>query len=228
MSDGRWRKVDESDTLLHCLEHESKNLFYARIYTPREGFAYSNTNNHILNLKHSPQSASRPLHNKAGAIERFATEAASFFKHYREHEFLLVPVPPSFSRDNPRFDDRLEQVADRTSRMCGNVEWALLLVRSVDVGSHHDGAKRSAKRQLDTMIVDASVRSKYGESTGRILVVLDDVLVGGASFEAARILLAKEFPGDVIIGVFWAKASTLGDSADLLAVSFAETRLACS
>ncbi len=209
MTASRWRKADKSVVLAHCPDHEKKEIFYARIYTIGQGYKYSTTNDHIINLKHPPNSASGPLQYKKVAIRQFAQELAGFFNFNSSIQFAAVPVPPSKTRGHALYDDRLEQVVKQVEQLCQNVVAFPVLEGIVDMDPYHSGAGRSAQGCFDAMQIVADQRKLYGQSTGRLIAVVDDVLTSGAHYEAARWHLQREFPGDQGIGVFWAKAESL-------------------
>jgi len=187
---------------------ESKDILFARIYTIGQGYDHSDTNQLIINLKHSPTSRPALLRHKQKAIAKFAEELAQLFRHNRATPLALMPMPPSKARSDADFDNRLDQVADRVTKQCANVVVFPLLERARSVSSHHAGAPRSARACFDSIRIVKSVRDRLENSTKRVIAVLDDVLTSGAHYEAARQHLQREFPNDRIIGVFWAKAES--------------------
>ncbi|MBI5510435.1 MAG: hypothetical protein HY903_16890 [Deltaproteobacteria bacterium] len=205
----RWRKADESIKLVHCPDHVSKNIFYARTYTVRQGFSYSDTNQLVINLKHAPTSGPGPLGYKRQAIQRFAEEASAFFTHNVGFQFLVVPMPPSRPKGHAEHDDRLERVAAGIASSCANVVVSAVLETRVDSGSYHDGGMRSAEGCYRSLAVVEIERQRWGRSTGRCICILDDILTSGAHFEAGRRHMKEQFPDDQVIGVFWAKAEEI-------------------
>ncbi len=205
----RWRKTDESNWLANCPNHESLCLFYGRIYTPRVGYDYSETNQLIANLKISPNSESWRMRYKQKAILAFADELSSFLRLYSHSSIALVPMPPSKTADHIEYDDRIDQAAKSVSRRLENIIYLPLLyrTRSVSKSSYQSsGGGRSADQIYKDFAIDEDLAAQCEINTW--LMIVDDVLTSGAHFAAARRRLIEQFPDAVIMGLFWAKAQS--------------------
>jgi hypothetical protein len=202
----RWRRADESDLFLHCPDHETKSIYYAREYTSGGTYAYSETNSYIANLKKRPSSPIEQLRYKQQAIRRFAAEAAPFLEGIlQSQKGFLVPIPASYRSGHPDHDNRLDAVAALIAVKCANITVAPLLERTADkIPGHQSGAK-GAQVELESMALSAHTKQCKPKKDD-ILIVLDDVTTSGGTFEAARILLSGQFPTMTVIGAMWAKA----------------------
>lgn len=206
----RWRRTDESDWLAHCSKHEYLRLFYGRIYTARQDYRYSETNDLIWNLKIGPNEQHR-LRYKQCAIAQFAQEVIDLFRWSvpPQISLVLVPIPPSKTQGHSKYDDRIKVVANKVMESCQNVRSLPILSTTQDrPASHLNMGSRDANEIYNSITVDKNLISCYQQ--GDILVVLDDVLTSGASFSAARRHLQETFPDATIDGLFWAKAQQLG------------------
>ncbi|OFZ20075.1 MAG: hypothetical protein A2X94_09180 [Bdellovibrionales bacterium GWB1_55_8] len=206
----RWKKADESDVFFHCPNHVDKRIYYARIFTPRAGFEYSPTNQLILNLKIPPPVPANRQYHKNSAIEKFAQEVANLLNRpkHQEMTFTIVPVPTSHAETDPAYDDRLIRVARRVAELCSHVKFLPLLRRSRTVPKlHQSSAARSETAVYETVRIDVSQQANYTACSA--IILLDDVTTSGASFEGCRRRLEEEMPGELIIGVFWAKSQSI-------------------
>lgn len=214
-SELRWRKTDESDFLAHCPDHPAQFLYYARIYTVRRGFEFSQTNQLIVNLKKSPQAPSNQLYYKQNAIKQFAREVIALLRDQLDptQSLTLVPIPPSKTRSHPEYDDRVEQVAQTVAQALPNVTNLPLLDLTADMESYHG---RSDRRDPDQLYEQLQVQPTLIDRCSGMIALLDDVLTSGAHFTAARRRILEACPAASVIGLFWAKSvSPLDEPEDL-------------
>jgi hypothetical protein len=104
----RLTKIDDLARPDHFYLTPADECYFLGEYTARKGYAFSATNQLILNFKKSMD--------KRGTAqwrykERAIDEAAAAFRVALNKEWLdsatLVPVPPSKSKNDPLYDDRL-------------------------------------------------------------------------------------------------------------------------
>ena len=184
----RWKKADASDGSLHCPNHEDKRLYYARVYTPGGGFACSESNQLILNLKIAPTAAANRQYYKNDAIEKFAQEVAVLLnrENPRRLKFVIVPVPTSKVEGTDGYDDRIMRVANRIAELCPHVTVIPLLRRSRTVSPLHSStAARNADVVYQTIKIDVRAKARFPEDTN-LIILLDDVATSGATFEGCR------------------------------------------
>jgi hypothetical protein len=206
--DSMWRKVDESD-YLHNLSKDDElcDLYYCRIYTTGKGYEYSDTNQYVLNLKIPPVEAnSSRLRYKSKAIDLFVEEATEFLQKTLQDEpsCILVPIPPSKSKDHDEYDNRIELVAKRIALKINNFECISALHTVSSRESAHTGGTRNVESICKSLAVDKNLFQDV--SAVKKIFLLDDVLTSGANFSAAKNHISKHFPGISVVGVFWARA----------------------
>jgi hypothetical protein len=211
----RWKRVDQSDFLAHFQEKDSLYLVYGRTYTVGVGYSYSETNNLISNLKISPDELHR-LKYKNIAINRFIEEVKAFFSDAIKPDnnitlptFQIIPIPPSKCRANPKYDDRMEQVASGIADLNFANYFPVLETKNDSLASHLSSDSRDPSIIYDNMVVNTNLLGNY--SSGDILVLLDDVLTSGAHLSAALRHLRETFDKPNVMGIFWAKSQNTSD-----------------
>jgi hypothetical protein len=104
----RLTKIDELARPDHYYLTPADDCYFLGEYTARKGFAFSATNQLILNFKKSMD--------KRGTAQwrykdRAIGEAAAAFRAALTGEWLdiatLIPIPPSKAKTDPLYDDRL-------------------------------------------------------------------------------------------------------------------------
>jgi len=207
MSYLRWEKIDSSHTLSNCPEHQKFTLLYGRTYTVGEGFDFSETNQYILNLKMSPlvENKSR-LKYKQEAIRQFADEVIELFKEIMTEDisFVIIPIPPSKTKLDSAYDDRMEQVAKRISNYFNEIDYIPLLETKT---SKESFSKSRRSRNWEYIYDNLSVNNVLLNSDleDKEIILIDDVLTSGAHFYAARQKL-MDYSLNCDCGIFWAKS----------------------
>lgn len=85
--------------------------YFLREYTAGRGYAGSETNHLILNLKKPPDRRGKPeWRYKERAIEQVAREFRASVNLSALRRVTLVPMPPSKAKSDPLYDDRMLQV----------------------------------------------------------------------------------------------------------------------
>lgn len=200
----RLTKVDELTRGDHHYLTPDDNCYFLGEYTARRGYAFSPTNNLILNFKKSVAlrgTAQWPYK------ERAIQEAAAAFRSALNSEWLktatMVPMPPSKANTDPLYDDRLLRMLNVI--VAGSpADVRELVVQPTSTLAAHERATGSRPNPDDLeaffQIDEASVRPPP-TSIG----IFDDVLTTGAHFRAASSLLLKRFPSIRVIGLFIAR-----------------------
>lgn len=214
MSPARWRRADESDDLAHFSGYQEYPIFYARIYTARQGFAYSDTNQLVKNLKIDLSQTHR-LQHKTAAIERFARETADFVRHNKTYHFDFVPMPPSKRPGHVDYDARIEEVARRVVALCPeNSRHRPLLHVTAQIEPFHEREGGRSWQELYDVLAIAPDGATPESEKEHLLVVFDDVLTTGAHYEAARRRLLEVYPDQKVIGICWAKVEWLREEGE--------------
>ena len=171
-------------------------------YTARQGFAYSDTNDLILNLKKTPDRRGRPEWRHK---ERAIVVAAKALKNALMKSWLrsatFVPIPPSKAKHDPMYDDRMSR-----------------LIRAIDTEHPVDcrelvlqTGSTEAVHERDDRPGPAEIRALYAldpdlmNPTPTHIAICDDVLTTGAHFKATQNILSDAFPDTQIVGCFIAR-----------------------
>lgn len=183
----------------HLLTPDDLCLYYGD-YTARMGYAHSDTNQLISNLKKSVTRRGMPDYRyKAIAIEQVAR---AIVRDSPISEVTFVPVPPSKIRTHPEYDDRMVQVLRRCQQLQDATDFRELVVQTQSTVAMHasDNTRRPETLEAIYQIYPAVTANVRG-----ILVVVDDVLTTGCHYVAMRNVLARAFPGREIAGLFVAR-----------------------
>lgn len=206
MSSPKWKKVDSSDSFLSHFELiENYTLIYGRTYTAHMGYDYSETNRQILNLKKAIDRPPKELKYKELAVNKFVDELGEFLQSVikADRSYWVVPVPPSKTSSHPEYDDRVHRVAKKVAERITQISYRPIVETSVDREAKHMGStQRDPDEIYSTLSSDADYARDFGENIK--IIVLDDVLTSGASFEAMRRLLEENLSHPQIVGIFWA------------------------
>lgn len=206
MSPLRLTRVDALIRPDHHYLTEKDECYFLGEYTARAGYAFSEMNDLILNLKKSLDLRdtnqwrwkTRAI-KTAGEILREALTAAD------NNDWLqsatLVPIPPSRAKADPLYDDRLVKVL---TVVAGNRKLdirELLLLRET-MHAAHDRDRRPTPNELINAL---SINQAVVEPEPAAIGIFDDVITTGAHFVAAKALLADRFPNRQIVGIFLAR-----------------------
>lgn len=194
-------KIDELIRDDHSYLSAADECYFLREYTARQGYAYSDTNQLILNFKKSLEvKATGQWYYKEQAIKRIGAELANAITNKKWLETTtLIPIPPSKAPDDPLYDDRMTQVLHR-------------IHPSADVRCLlRQKASREAAHLADVRPTPADLRHNYEidesltDPAPTSLGLFDDVLTSGTHFRACSDVLSARFPGVRILGIFVAR-----------------------
>lgn len=216
MASSKWTLADELNRPVN-LRH-GDYCYYYLIYTPHAGFQYSPSNQDVYNYK-IPIGTDKGLRAhpnrkryKLNAIRKYAAAITDFALSERlggtgqslaSHgkRIGLIPMPPSMCPNDKDYDDRNVQtcrlVCDHVGfKFCCDIETVQTIVPS------HSGGTRQVPA-----IESSLTRVAHDADSCERVYLVDDVLVTGAHFVAAKSLLAKTgFSGEVR-GLFFARAA---------------------
>lgn len=204
----RLSKVDELilQTGHHAYLTAEDQCYFLGEYTARGGWAFSETNQLILNFKIRPENrGSNRWYYKESAIRL----AANYFKRVLNspennaalQAVTLVPIPPSKTKADPLHDDRVLQML----RELGSglqLDIRELVIQGSSADSFHDLAVRPRPEELMTQY---SVDESIAYPAPRAIWIFDDVLTTGCHFKAMQLVLEQRFPGIPIVGFFIAR-----------------------
>lgn len=206
MSDGtfpqRLTKVDELTRQDHYwLEPDDECLFLGE-YTARKGYAFSETNQLILNFKKSLSTRGSPQWRyKQAALDRAADALRVALRGAWLDVVTLIPLPPSKAKSDPLYDDRVVRLA-RAIRPSPQVDVRELVVQTQSTEAVHDSESRPTPTELAKLYnLDAAMLSPAPRQIG----LLDDLLTTGCHFKAAQKILKAQFPEVRVTGIFLAR-----------------------
>ena len=206
----RFTKIDGLTRPDHYWLVEDDRCFFLGEYTARHGYAYSPTNNLILNFKKTLDRRDRPeWRYKGAAIQQTATAFRGALGA-SPPPWTFVPVPPSRAADDPLYDGRVKQML-----------LAVWLAQAADVReiivqpTSTKPAHETAGNRPDPQQIEAGYRinESVANPPPASIAIVDDVLTTGAHFRAASTVLAERFPTAQIVGLFIARRVPDADSA---------------
>jgi predicted amidophosphoribosyltransferase len=172
-------------------------------YTAGQGYQYSSTNQFVFNFKKTMDQRGRfGWHYKGEAIQKAARLLAEVLNPKWLERATLVPIPPSKSKDDPLYDDRMTQVLRLVSEQIGGDLKELIVVRDSSVAVHTTVSRSSPDQleqnyQLVGKLADYPAQCRVG--------VFDDILTTGAHFRAVKNTILRKYPEAEIVGIFLAR-----------------------
>lgn len=205
----RFTQIDGLTRSDHHWLAEDDRCFFLGEYTARRGYAYSPTNNLILNFKKTPDHRGRREWKYKEEAIRQVAKAFRAALGASPPPRTFVPVPPSKAADDPLYDDRVmrmrlaiwpSQAADVRK----------IIVQPESTEPAHETVDRPTPQQIKAAYrIDEAVANPPPAS----IAIVDDVLTTGAHFWAASTVLAERFLAAQIVGLFVARRAPDADSA---------------
>ncbi len=198
----RLSKIDELTRPDHTFLEPADQCFYLGDYTSRKGFAFSEMNNLINNLR-------KPMDRKGLPEWRYKEEAITkcgqMFREALNEEWLkavtLVPIPSSKRRDEDDYDDRLPRILQELSRG-QRYDTRELVVMTKSVEQSHLAEERV---RIEELVGSMGIDGALVQPSPATLGIFDDVLTTGRHFKAVEAVLRGRFPGVPVVGVFVAR-----------------------
>lgn len=195
-------KVDEIHLPDHFYLESTDECFFYGEYTAREKWDYSETNSLIKNIKKEMSRKGRP---EWQYKERDIRQCSFIIKRGLSSDWLnqvtLIPVPPSKSKLNPFYDDRMVRILEGIDP-ARKYDIRELIVQTVDCESSHTSQIRHKPEDLVAMY---SIDKSLVDPPPNCLAVVDDVLTTGSHFKAIQTILTGVYPGVPIVGIFIAR-----------------------
>jgi len=211
------QRIDDLSRFDHSHLRSDHECYFLWEYYAGAGYQASKTNQLIFNLKKSPLKKNQPEWvYKGKAIREAALCLGQVLVTDLVRSSVLVPIPPSKSCDDPEYDDRMCQVARRTTEGCSiQVCEALERITSQEA-CHQSGGYR----RIDT--VKRSMRFNRSAIAGnpKRIWLLDDVITSGAHFVACHQLIAEQLPGVRVCGLFLARSVHLPEDEEPISDDF--------
>ena len=198
----RLTRIDDLTRPDHHYLTADDACYYFGEYTARAGFAYSETNQLIINLKKPMDRHGLPEWRYKETAIQDASRAFRKLVHPRAIESVtFVPVPPSKTRDHPLHDDRLTRILLSVQREPPlDVRELIVQIRSTE--AVHDHSVRPGPAEIQALY---RIDETLCVPAPRTIAIVDDLLTTGAHFRAASSLLSNRFPDRRIVGLFIAR-----------------------
>jgi hypothetical protein len=204
----RLTKIDPLTRLDHNHLIDSDECYFLGEYTARRGFSHSTTNNLIINFKKPMDRQGTPQWPHKGA--RIMQAAQALHSAIREgdlNRMTFVPVPPSKSKTDPMYDDRMMRMLLILSNLIVTTNGYPLDVKEIvsqnqSCSAAHDGGPRPSPADL---ISRYSLDRSMLTSVRPIVVICDDVLTTGSHFRAMHNILHPHCSGARFMGLFLAR-----------------------
>lgn len=198
----RFTKVDALTRPDHGYLTEDDDCYFIGEYTARQGFAYSFTNNLILNFKKSMDRRDCPeWPYKIDAIMQAAAAFRTALDEDALNSLTFVPVPPSKVKGHTLYDDRLTKML-HAIRPNPKLDVREIIVQKVSTDAVHDSEVRPTPQQLKELY---ELNESLTTPEPNFIAIVDDVLTTGAHFRTAKTVLSSRFPATPIVGLFIAR-----------------------
>lgn len=198
----RLTKIDDLARPDHFYLTAEDDCYFLGEYTARKGYAFSATNQLVLNFKKSMD--------KRGTAqwkykERAISDTAAAFRTALNREWLdsatLIPIPPSKARTDPMYDDRMSRMVEAI-RPQPRPDIRELIVQRANMAAAHEQQQRPRPEDIQAnYALDGRLQNPAPQTIG----LFDDVLTTGAHYRAASNLLRQAYPGVRIVGLFIAR-----------------------
>jgi len=195
----RLTEIDDSNIGLHGRLNQDDKCYFVFEYTSGQTYAFSATNDLIINLKKKPGAPGQ--YYKQQAINR----AAAFLRATLSGDWLtdatLVPVPPSKAVGDPLHDDRMERVC-RLIRPGLDIRAVVRQTQST-IAAHE--VPLGDRLSVEDLLAVYAIDETRTDPAPKMIGIVDDVLTAGTHYRAMQIKLAERFPGVPIFGIFLAR-----------------------
>ncbi len=198
----RLTKIDDLTRSDHWYLAAEDECYFLGEYTARRGYAFSATNQLIINFKKHMDRKGRPeWPYKARAIGQAAAAFRAALNDRARTTLTFVPIPPSRAKSDPLYDDRLVQML-RTIWPGQQTDIRELIVQGVSTEAAHDNEQRPTPAEIEARY---ALDQRLVALPPQLIAITDDVLTTGAHYIAARNLLRRAFPTTKIVGLFIAR-----------------------
>ena len=184
----RFTEIDDQTRPDHAHLTSDDHCYFIGEYTARRGYAWSSTNQLILNFKKTPDRRGKPeWRYKELAIR----EAAAAFRKALNPDVLdrwaFVPVPPSKAREHPLYDDRLTRMlhAIRSGRPLDVRE---LIVQTESTDAVHGNDDRPRPEEIEAF---CRIEETLAEPAPRFIAVVDDLADHGCTLQGGEVAAAR-------------------------------------
>lgn len=204
--------IDEMTISDHYQLDSDDKCFYYFNYTAQKGYSHSACNELILNFKKKvDRKGLQEYQHKINAINKIGGYLSNISQD-SVNKSVFVPIPPSKTKANPLYDDRILLALQR-GLLPKKADIRELVYQTVDTEESHNSAEKRDVRKLEAILaIDESLVDDMRE----YIVLVDDVLTTGCHFKAVKNILKARFPDATIIGLFIARREIVNDFPEFL------------
>jgi hypothetical protein len=193
-------EIDDSCRTDHWYLDDKDQCYCFGEYTAREGYAYSETNQLIINLKKS-------VDRKGKAEYRYKTQAIRQVGHMIKQvvnlpDVTFVPVPPSKSKSDPLYDDRLCQILEVARGLDNRLDYCEMVTQPASFPAVHDSDDRPSP---DELFDRYQFQLPPNYQPRHAILILDDVLTTGSHYRAVKRAIEHHLPDRQVVGLFVAR-----------------------
>jgi hypothetical protein len=201
----RFSKIDPLSFSDHYYLDQDDTCYHLGEYTAKRGYAFSETNRIICNLKKRPNAKASELYWKNRAVASVAKALREALNSEANRDRLrlatLIPVPPSAIIGDPLHDDRMVRVLNIMGHGLG-LDVRELVKQHRSVAPVHESQIRPSPTELaDNYYIDESCANP----APRGIWIFDDLITAGSHYKAVQSVIIRRFPGIPTIGIFVAR-----------------------
>ncbi|QFT34113.1 hypothetical protein FIV00_26695 [Labrenzia sp. THAF82] len=206
MSDESWsnkaRTIGEIERPDHYYLGPDDQCAFFGEYTARKGWKHSTTNGIISNLKKTPDKrGTAEWQHKNRVISQVSSLICANLDPVAIPNLTIIPAPPSKAPIDPMYDDRIERIAQG---IAPNIDARCLLNTSQSRPAAHLTDDRPGPDILEDGLLWNQEEANR-KPIGNTVVILDDVLVTGATFVACSRIVKRAHPTASVFGLFVAR-----------------------
>ena len=188
--------LDETDT---C-------LFFGEYFTSdNPSWRTHRINSIIFNIKKPISQQNEPHYSYKAQDIKLVGES---LKNWDWSSFLAVPIPPSKTKSDPAYDNRLTRILDE-----GGISYKeVVLLKENRGASHESGDRRESPEELQKKLW---CDEDFIKNNQKPIFIFDDVITTGAQYKAVKNAILAINPNTEIYGCFIARRKPYDFTANL-------------
>lgn len=182
---------------------DGDECFYLRDYYRSLGFQGGDVNDRVINFKKSVRHKGEPqYYYKTSAINQISKELLNALsEHLQVENPIFCPIPPSKSKSDPLYDDRLIQVLENVQRFL-----PIQIHEFIETLHSHEAQHAAEIRMGHSELKDHFSFIDLGvDLNDRMVFLFDDVITNGRHFKICKSLILERYPRARVIGLFYAR-----------------------
>jgi hypothetical protein len=195
---GFWKQIERIGLQSFPFNLDDTDIcYYAREYIPGAGYAASEANDLVQNLKKPMDRVDKPeWRHKDNAIRRFAADLSKL-------DFtgtILTFVPSSKCKTDPMYDNRMEKAFGYLRQH----QHGIVTEQPFELQTTVTAAHLGGSRDMDSFYGHLNWIGFQSNPVDKVVLV-DDVVTTGSKFKACKRMILEHHPGIAVYGVFWAR-----------------------